>query len=598
MFGYTRQEAIGQPGTNWIHPEYRAMVRENMITDNEEPYEAVALRKDGTTFPCEIQGRVVYTEKGKVRITALRDITAKKIAEQKMKESNEQFKLLFEYSPLGIYIADTEGNIIDANQTLIAMLGSPSLESTKQINVLTFPPLVKNGYAGYFIDARDNNRIIFTEMDYTTKWGKQLSLSSYIVPLANEFGEVYSIFTIVDDITDRKNAENEILIAKNKAEESDLLKSAFLANMSHEIRTPMNAIIGFSKFLEDDNLDKDERVEFLGIINQKGADLLKLIDDILDLSKIEANQLILFYATSDVYSVVYEIVHSFNKTLKLKEYHYDKNIEVVIGLTNPEKIECYTDFNRVKQILSNLISNAMKFTEEGYIEVGYQLLLDKIEFYVKDTGIGIANENFDKIFQRFRQGDDFYQSRKYGGTGLGLSIVSGLVQALGGKIWVESEIGVGSIFHFTIDYVMTKDEVENNAEVIVTQEITHNTLVKILIVEDDYANYQLLKTTLNRVSNCSILFAQNGLESLEVYKRNNEIDLIFMDIGLPIMNGIEAYKKLREMGYTGKVVALTAYAMAEERENINSVGFDDYISKPYTTEEIKNLLRKYSFCKH
>jgi CheY-like chemotaxis protein len=240
----------------------------------------------------------------------------------------------------------------------------------------------------------------------------------------------------------------------------------------------------------------------------------------------------------------------------------------------------------------------MKFTEEGYIEVGYQLLLDKIEFYVKDTGIGIANENFDKIFQRFRQGDDFYQSRKYGGTGLGLSIVSGLVQALGGKIWVESEIGVGSIFHFTIDYVMTKDEVENNAEVIVTQEITHNTLVKILIVEDDYANYQLLKTTLNRVSNCSILFAQNGLESLEVYKRNNEIDLIFMDIGLPVMNGIEAYKKLREMGYTGKVVALTAYAMAEERENINSVGFDDYISKPYTTEEIQNLLRKYSFCKH
>ncbi len=574
--------------------EYREMMeiaKQNLIQKGEEYNIEFKIKGQKSGIIKDIHSIAKYDKEKNIIFGVIQDITERKKFLEKLKESTKNFKLLFENSPLGVYIADKDGNIIDANQTLIAMLGSPSLEATKQINVLTFPPLVNNGYAKYFVDARDNNKTIFLEMEYTTKWGKYLFLSSYIVPLADESGNVKVIYTISEDITERKNAENELIIAKNRAEESDLLKSAFLANMSHEIRTPMNAIIGFSKFLEDDDLDKAERDEYLKIINQKGADLLQLIDDILDLSKIEANQLVLFHTTSEVYPVIFEVVNSFNKTFKLQEYKYDKKIDVVIGQTNPEKIECRTDFNRLKQILNNLISNAMKFTDKGYVEVGYQLLDDKIEFYVKDTGIGIAPENFDKIFQRFRQGDDYYQSRKYGGTGLGLAIVRGLVEALGGRIWVESELGVGSTFRFTIDYIPSAELIDTRPDVISQRKLgTTDILIKVLIVEDDYTNYQLLKTTLNKICNCSILYAQDGQEALDIYNSNTDIDVIFMDIGMPVMNGIEAFRHLKEMKFEGKIIAVTAYVMTEEKEKIKSVGFDGYISKPYTINDIVNIM--------
>lgn len=541
------------------------------------------------------RGKVVeWDENGKPTrlIGTHSDITARKLYEEEVLRTKETYLNIFNSVKEAIFILSSKGTFLDVNRSALHMYGYSRSEIIGQTPVFLAAP-----------DRNDIQGLLKTfymvfELGGTSQfefWGKKANGEIFpkeiIVSKGKYFGQDVIIAT-ARDITLQKQLIEELTQAKDAAIESDTLKSAFLANMSHEIRTPMNAIIGFSQFLEDDELRPDEKKEYLSIINQKGKDLLQLIDDILDLSKIEAGQLTLFLSNGDVATVVYEVVNTFKSQNRLEEYHFDKKVEIRIGKTNPTSLECKTDFYRLKQVLNNLVSNAMKFTEEGYVEVGYELIDDEIQFYVKDTGIGIHPESISKIFERFRQGDEYYQTRKYGGTGLGLSICKGIVNVLEGNIWVESEFGMGATFYFTIKYEPINYEQEQLVEKVKIPKAIKNKHLKVLIAEDEYSNFQLIRRLLEKYYEVDIIYAKNGQEAVELCELNNDIDVIFMDIRMPIKSGVQALQEIREKGYSMPVVALTAFALVEEKRNIESAGFDGYVTKPFKKEDIIDILEK------
>lgn len=606
MLGYSPTEFKFHYNT-WLellHPEDK----ESVVS-----FENNVLETGGSSFSIEYRmrtksknwiwilsrGRIVeWDENGKpLRLVGTHsDITARKIYEEEISRTKETYLNIFNTVKEAIYIQNYDGVFLDVNASAERMYGyskseiigkTPEFLSAPNKNNFdnlrkTYEKLIKYGGTAQleFWGQRSNGEIFPKDV---------------ILSVGKYFGQDVIIAT-ARDITAQKQLIEELTEAKDKAVESDLLKSAFLANMSHEIRTPMNAIIGFSQFLEDDELTSEEKSEYLNIINQKGKDLLQLIDDILDLSKIEAGQLTLFLSAGDVATVVYEIVRTFKSQNRIVEYHFDKKVEIRVGKTNPISLECKTDFYRLRQILNNLVSNAMKFTEEGFVEVGYELVDNLIQFYVKDTGIGIHPDSINKIFERFRQEDEYYHTRKYGGAGLGLSICQGLVNALEGNIWVESEFGLGATFFFTIKYVPVNINQEQLVEKVQAPKLRKGKSIKVLIAEDDYSNYQLLRRLLEKYYTVEIIYAKNGQEAIDLTEINNDIDVIFMDIRMPIKNGVQAFNEIRAKGLNMPIIALTAYALIEEKTKIQSAGFDGYITKPLRKEDIIEILEKLDIC--
>jgi signal transduction histidine kinase/CheY-like chemotaxis protein len=383
----------------------------------------------------------------------------------------------------------------------------------------------------------------------------------------------------------------ELEKAKEKAIESDQLKSAFLANMSHEIRTPMNTIIGFSDLLGEPNISTERRHKFLKLIQSSSEHLLRIIDDIIDVSKLESNQLKINKKSCPLNELLYEIKESQSmiKIVKAKN-----NIRLQLNIPkNTENINISCDPTRFRQILYNLVSNAFKYTKEGSVEIGYSIsdVDSMIHLYVKDTGFGIQPEMFQLIFERFRQIEN---QNLQEGTGIGLSITKGLVHLLGGEIWIESKLDEGSTFHFTIP-------ISEESKPIIAENITQHEPNKInlsrclvYIAEDDISSFLLLEELLE-FTGVRLKHAVNGKELINLI--NSQIpDLILLDINMPIMNGFEAIDKIRATYPNIPVIAQTAYAMAEEREKCISVGCNDYISKPINAQLLLKKIRQYLTC--
>jgi signal transduction histidine kinase len=379
----------------------------------------------------------------------------------------------------------------------------------------------------------------------------------------------------------------EIMEALKKAEESDRLKSAFLANMSHEIRTPMNGILGFAELLKEPQLTSEEQQDFIKTIGISGARMLNTINNIVDVSKLESGLMKVDIKEANINEKIEFVYKFFKPEVEIKGLQFIfKN-----GLQSKEAI-IKTDNEKVYGLLTNLIKNAIKFTDEGSIEFGYEKKGKYLEFFVKDTGVGIPENQKELIFERFRKGIES-SDRKYEGSGLGLSICKSYVEMLGGKIWVESEEGKGSIFYFTIPYNAVsegKDKIENGASV-EHKEVQVKKL-KILVVEDDEISHSLLTRMLQNNSK-EVLHAITGVEAVEACRTNSDLDLVLMDMRMPIMDGYEATCQIRKFNMDVIIIAQTAYGFSSDCEKALEAGCNDYITKPFNKTLLYELIKKH-----
>ncbi|MBK7229511.1 MAG: response regulator [Ignavibacteriales bacterium] len=378
----------------------------------------------------------------------------------------------------------------------------------------------------------------------------------------------------------------ELLKAKEQAEESDRLKSAFLANMSHEIRTPMNGILGFAELLKEPGLTGKEQQDYIKIIEKSGARMLNIINDIVDISKIEAGLMKIEIHELNVNEQILDIYNFFKPEVEAQ----GMTISFSTPLPAKEAI-LKTDREKVYAILTNLVKNAIKYSNTGTIEIGYKKRECDLEFYVKDTGIGIPNDRHGAIFERFIQADipgEWAQQ----GAGLGLSITKAYVEMLGGKIRVESQLGVGSTFCFTLPYnaVLTKEIVVNQFAPSDKTELVGK--LKILIAEDDEVSEMLIGNTLKTIGK-EILKARTGVEAVEVCKKNPDLDLVMMDIRMPDMGGYEATRQIRKINKEVVIIAQTAHGLYGDREKAIEAGCNDYIAKPINKTELLILIQKY-----
>lgn len=407
-------------------------------------------------------------------------------------------------------------------------------------------------------------------------------IAGNISKMVNE-GELYGTVIVFRDVTAEHKHKQELIHARNKALESDKLKSAFLANMSHEIRTPLNGIVGFANLLTEGDYSEEEKAQFIHIINSNCQVLLGLISDILDLSRIESGTLSFRMDECNINMLVKDVADTV-------QVNMPAGVKLVKEI--PEKdIVMITDNLRLTQVITNLINNAIKFTKEGSVTVGYELVEnnEKIRFFVRDTGCGIAKEDLKNIFGRFFKKDEFAQ-----GVGLGLAICEAIVERFGGTISVDSNLGEGTVFDIVIPYLKSSRYVApEEAEAAVAKQNNSRTSDKdfvVLVAEDDNSNYRLIDAVLSK--NYTLIRARNGVEAVDLFK-NHPVDVILMDVKMPIMTGLEALLEIRKISPDVPVIMQTAYAFDSDKEEAQRAGCNDFITKPIQIEVLKSVMKKY-----
>jgi PAS domain S-box-containing protein len=570
-------------------------------------------------FQVKIKQMLDVSEKFSGKVVILNDVTERKRTEEALRESEQRLSDIIDFLPDATFAVDREGKVIAWNRALEEMtcvLKSEMVRKDNYAYAIPFyserrPILIdlifmdrKEIEEKYYFILRKGDQLIAETFIPMLNGRKDVFLWGIASPLYDSGGSVVGAIESIRDISRYKQTEEDLKktnlqleTATNhaeqmarQAEQANAAKSEFLANMSHEIRTPMNAVIGMTTLLQYENLNPRQK-ECVEIIRSSGETLLAIINNILNLSKIEGGMMELEHQPFALQSAIAESLHLIRAIASEKDlctaYDIDKNTpDVILG-----------DPTRLHQILVNLLSNAVKFTEKGGLTISvFSRKLEgddyEIHFAVKDTGIGIPDDKLGRLFQSFSQ-VDASTTRRYGGTGLGLVISKKLVEMMGGKIWIESEVGKGSTFHFTIQAESTRKEpIDTFKPVPLSEEDIQENLdrgLDILLAEDNRVNQMVTERMLNKLGYRTDVVA-NGIEVLQALERHT-YDVILMDVLMPEMDGLEATKAIRRRWPDGpKIIAMTASALEGDRETCMRAGMDCYLSKPARIEDLKSAL--------
>ncbi len=630
MLGYSRETLLEMTPLDIDTPENAKKFDQRLgkiINNGYGFFETEHISKGGNRISVEINSNLIEYEGKQAILTIARDITERKKAEREMviknrisntfinsdhdnffKDGLDIFREIFT-SQFGYF------GYINENGDLVAQSLTKDVWDQCQVENKTFV-FPKDSWSGLWGKSLKEKKTLYQNgnlhppkghIELTSAMASPILLNNKLIGqivLANkEEGYDEDDLEMINKLCDyigpllhskiqEEKYKQNLLEAKEKAEESDRLKSAFLANMSHEIRTPMNGILGFTQLLLSSTPQSDEKRYHLDIIYERGNHLLQIINDIIDISKIEANQLKINKKQFCLNDLLYELYHSYEVELE-KNDNKDIKLELAMDFSRDNSF-IFSDKIRLQQILTNLLGNAIKFTEKGEIGFGYEKKdPSSILFFVKDTGIGIPKEKQKDIFDRFRQAEEGSASRNYEGTGLGLSISKNLVHLLNGRIWVESEEGQGSAFYFTIPLEKVEghqtSDIGNKPE----NKVYNWKHKKILVVEDDPVSQSYLKEILDETG-AEIIFTDNGTEAYKIFSQTKDFSMILMDIKLPDKSGHQVTKEIRETQSDDvPIIAQTAYAMQEDREKSLEAGCTDYITKPIDPKALLAVMNKY-----
>ncbi len=591
VLGYSRNELFTLSPADYIEDlpdDYIINSIKRLTREKQFTHEQTFVSKYGKKTPMETVSQLVTLQGKHVILSTSRDITERKHAQQAIVQSEKRLKKMIHQSPLPIVITDERQNIEYFNDKFIELFEYTldDIKTSDDWYKSCFPDRkyreeVKNIWKEAIAKAKkEHTDIGKQEFHMTIKNGEVRHCEFFMVPFDN------SSMIIINDISKIISTQKELVKAKEKAEESDHLKSAFLANMSHEIRTPMNGIIGFADMLRRPDKTEAQSNTYINIIYKSSNQLLKIINDILDISKLDSGQTFIKETKCFLNVILDELFAQFSK-----ENSADDGIDFRVNKTlSDEETLVITEERKLRQILSNLLNNAFKFTSSGYIEYGYHLIDNNfLEFYVQDSGIGIQKEKQEIIFERFRQVEETF-TRKYGGTGLGLAISKGFVELMGGKIRMETQEDKGTTFYFTIPY----KPVGSEAKIIKS---TNKKNYKwddklILVVEDDETNFKYIEAAL-KPTKVKILHTISGNKAIELSLKNPTINLVLMDLRLPDINGLEATQSIKKMRDNLPIIAQTANAFREDRSKSIEAGCDDFIAKPFDEKKLLATINKH-----
>lgn len=597
LLGKSRSELIDRSFRNYVHVDFQYQF-DKLIKD---------VIKNQNKISCELQLKSKNEDNIYVIINAvmvdnninlnISDISELKLKDNDLLESERRMSTAIESLPIPVMIHDEEGKILTLSDGWTKYSGYtiediPSLSDWTKLAYGSDDGFEKE----YFDKLFEIDETVFNgEWEIKSKNGLKRLWQFHATPLGRVSKGRRVLSSVAIDLTDIMDNEKLLIDARNMAQESDRLKSAFLANMSHEIRTPMNGILGFSRLLKDLNpKESDKFKNYTTIIEKSGNRLLNLINELIDISKIEAGLMETHNSEFNVMEQLTDIYQFFH------EEAAQKGLKLILNnVLHQDELMIKTDKDKFLAILINLVKNSIKYTDTGSIEIGFSNKGLYVEFYVKDTGVGIPLNRQKAIFDRFVQAD-IEDKRAFQGAGLGLSISKGYLDLMGGEIRVVSDTYdnmnvIGSEFCFTLPHLKLKDE--ESLEIVVKEIFIskEQKCPKILLVEDDDVNSLHMSKTLSKFGS-EIKTVKTGELAVETILKNHDYDLVFMDINLPGMDGYEASRKIKEINNKIIVIAQTAYDLKGDKELALNAGCDDYISKPINPDILILLIKKYFVC--
>lgn len=588
--GYSEIEMIGKTPDAYLlvneqqNERFFQIMWQQILNGKEWIGEILNRKKSGEDFWSNLKISPIFNENHQIThfVVVLEDITDRKNYIREIEEKNRFIQTVLDNLSIGVALNKMDnGEASYVNDKFSEIYGWPR-EDLRDISTFFEKVYPEENYRNMIISrimsdiqSGDPSRMHWENIQITRKNGEKRIVNAMNIPL---FEQNIMVSTVID-VTDLKRYEEGLIEAKEKAEESDRLKTAFLANMSHEIRTPMNGILGFIDLLQAPSITAEEQSQYFEVVNQSGQRLLNTINDIIEFSKIEAGEVKAVMEEvniNHIFTYLYQFFHPQAREKKLQLF-YENHL-------NDGDMVISTDRHKLEAILINIIKNALKFTEKGQVVFGVKASEKVLVFFVRDTGKGIKPNRLAAIFERFVQAD-YSHSRGYEGSGLGLSIARAYVEILNGKIWADSVENLGSTFYFTIPLLVKSQLKSSGTQNIDMKRSAFKPSQKILIVEDEL-NSSLLLTTILKNQGYDTQVAVNGQEALQIMLESPSIDLILMDIKMPVMDGIEATRKIREQNITTPIIVQSAHIFRDDIDLAFEAGCNDYIAKPISKDDL------------